>query len=84
MSVFLIASAWSTVLPFSHSVARLELAIADRGPSVPGPVREGHGLTGMRERVQLYGGSMETGPLDDGGFGVRVVLPVGSVPGSAS
>ena len=34
MSVFLIASAWSTVLPLSHSVARLELAIADPHPNV--------------------------------------------------
>src|SRR6185295_19051016 len=34
MSVFLIASASSTVLPFSHSVARLELAIADPQPNV--------------------------------------------------
>ena len=62
----------------------LELEIADRGPAVPGPVREGHGLTGMRERVQLYGGSMETGPLDGGGFGVRVVLPVGTAAGPAT
>ena len=45
---------------------------------------DGHfGLTGMRERVQLYGGSMETGPLDGGGFGVRVVLPVGTAAGPA-
>ena len=34
MSVFLIASASSTVLPFSHSVARLELAIAEPQPNV--------------------------------------------------
>jgi hypothetical protein len=34
MSVFLIASASSTVLPFSHSVARLELAIAEPHPNV--------------------------------------------------
>ena len=34
MSVFLIASASSTVLPLSHSVARLELAIAEPQPNV--------------------------------------------------
>ena len=34
MSVFLMASASSTVLPLSHSVARLELAIAEPHPNV--------------------------------------------------
>ena len=34
MSVFLMARASSTVLPLSHSVARLELAIADPQPNV--------------------------------------------------
>jgi signal transduction histidine kinase len=35
----------------------------------------GHGLVGMRERVRLFGGQMHTGPIDDGGFEVRVRLP---------
>jgi signal transduction histidine kinase len=36
----------------------------------------GHGLIGMRERVQLYDGRMQTGPLPDGGFRVEAVLPL--------
>jgi signal transduction histidine kinase len=39
--------------------------------------RAGHGLTGMRERVSLLGGSLWAGPAPDGGFVVSAVLPLG-------
>ncbi|BCM64957.1 hypothetical protein EASAB2608_00291 [Streptomyces sp. EAS-AB2608] len=38
----------------------------------------GHGLVGMRERVRLVGGSLDTGPLPDGGFRVAARLPLNS------
>jgi signal transduction histidine kinase len=38
----------------------------------------GQGLTGMRERVALLGGSLSAGPAPDGGFAVSAVLPLGS------
>ena len=38
---------------------------------------QGHGLTGMRERVALLGGSLSAGPAPDGGFVVSAVLPLG-------
>jgi signal transduction histidine kinase len=37
----------------------------------------GRGLTGMRERVALFGGELLAGPGPDGGFMVRARLPVG-------
>jgi signal transduction histidine kinase len=48
------------------------LAARATGPSLEG---SGHGIVGMRERVALYGGSVEARPLDDGGFLVRAVIP---------
>ncbi|MGP3689923.1 histidine kinase [Streptomyces sp. IBSNAI002] len=36
----------------------------------------GHGLVGMRERVRLTGGTLDTGPLPDGGFRVAAHLPL--------
>ncbi|MEV3928490.1 sensor histidine kinase [Streptomyces sp. NPDC049944] len=42
----------------------------------------GHGLVGMRERVRLTGGTLDTGTLPDGGFRVSARLPL--QPPSAS
>jgi signal transduction histidine kinase len=35
----------------------------------------GHGLIGMRERVELWGGELEVGPVDGGGYRVGATLP---------
>jgi signal transduction histidine kinase len=35
----------------------------------------GHGLVGMKERAELFGGTLEAGPADDGGYRVRLELP---------
>lgn len=36
----------------------------------------GHGLVGMRERIRLVGGTLDTGPLSDGGFRVAARIPL--------
>ncbi len=55
----------------------LELEIVDDGAGAPRPVTSGgHGLAGMRERVALYGGSLDAGRRPSGGFAVRVLLPI--------
>jgi signal transduction histidine kinase len=57
-------------------------AAAGNGPAGPAGngLRAGHGLTGMRERVALLGGSLTAGPAPDGGFVVSAVLPLGELP----
>lgn len=61
-----------------HSV---ELEVTDDGrTSRSAPVGTGHGLAGMRERVSLYGGTLEAGPGEDGGWRLLARLPLESVP----
>ncbi|GII90383.1 sensor histidine kinase [Sinosporangium siamense] len=50
----------------------LSISVVDDGPGrrVLPDETGGHGLTGMRERVMLYGGAFEAGPRPEGGFGV--------------
>jgi signal transduction histidine kinase len=57
---------------------RLELEVVDDGsPTSPGPAATGQGLIGMRERVALLGGELETGQREGGGFRVAARLPAG-------
>jgi signal transduction histidine kinase len=64
----------------THDSGAVLLRVAN-GPGGPaGPPqndrRPGHGLTGMRERVALLGGSLSAGPAPEGGFVVSAVLPL--------
>jgi signal transduction histidine kinase len=54
----------------------VELEVTDDGRGPLGDHGAGHGLVGMRERVALYGGELESGALNGRGFRVRARLPV--------
>jgi signal transduction histidine kinase len=60
-----------------YGPGELELEIVDdgRGAGDPSQSGSGLGLIGMRERAALHGGQLTAGPLDGGGFAVRVRLP---------
>ncbi|MFE7976609.1 sensor histidine kinase [Streptomyces shenzhenensis] len=65
----------------SEGGARLTVLVVNGPPPAPpaAPLEEGgtgHGLVGMRERVRLVGGTLDAGPLPDGGFRVAAQLPL--------
>jgi signal transduction histidine kinase len=64
-----------------YAPTTLEVIVTDQGPlghHIPANAGDGggQGLAGMRERVALYGGRLEAGPLADGGFSVAASLPL--------
>ncbi len=60
----------------------LEVTVTDDGArsAAPGLPASGHGLAGMRERVELYGGTLESGHRAVGGFEVRATIPLRTEP----
>lgn len=62
----------------AFSAQTVEVEVADDGIGGGPQAASGQGLAGMEERALLYGGSFEAGPVEGGGFRVRVELPTGS------
>ena len=54
----------------------LELEIEDTGAGAKNGTGGGHGLLGMRERVAVFGGRLDTGPKSGGGYAVKARLPL--------
>lgn len=54
---------------------QVRLTVEDDGAPVARAAHDGFGLRGMRERVDLLGGTLHAGPGDAGGWSVRAVLP---------
>jgi len=67
-----------------YGARELEIEVTDDGRGHEGAglngQAPGHGLLGMRERVTLYGGTLQTGPTGRGGYEVRARLPLDPAP----
>ena len=55
----------------------IDLDVRDDGTAAPAPGSPGLGLVGMRERVAVYGGTVEAGPDAAGGWRMHAWLPLG-------
>ncbi|MGC0415971.1 histidine kinase [Embleya sp. AB8] len=64
------------VLTYGERQLTIDASDEGRGRSESGSPYAGHGLTGMRERVDLCGGTLTAGPRPEGGFRVLARLPV--------
>jgi signal transduction histidine kinase len=74
------SAAWVWV---ARDGADVRIEVRDDGAGPRASV-EGHGLAGMRERVSAYGGELDVGPADGGGYLVRARIPVTDVRGAGS
>jgi signal transduction histidine kinase len=66
-------SAWVFV---RHDGDALELEVLDEGEADASSESEGFGLIGMRERIALYGGELEHGRRNGGGYRLQARLPL--------
>jgi signal transduction histidine kinase len=70
------AAATGALVRVGYEPAAVEVVVSDDGRGT-GPVRDGRGLIGLRERVALYGGELRAGRRPARGFELRARLPVG-------
>jgi signal transduction histidine kinase len=61
---------------YLDGAVELEVLDTGRGAAVPPSPSGGRGIPGMRERVMVFGGSLEVGPQPQGGFRVWARLPL--------
>ncbi|MEL5955237.1 sensor histidine kinase [Streptomyces sp. CLV115] len=68
---------------FSAKTVTIEITDDGRTTQAPGPTT-GHGIPGMRERAAAYGGTLQAGPLPDGGWRVSAHITLADAEDDAS
>ncbi|TQM79976.1 signal transduction histidine kinase [Saccharothrix saharensis] len=71
----------SATIEISHDDTDLTVTVTNTRPTRPTLALPSarHGLVGLQERAALLGGKLHTGPLPDGGFQLRLRLPVTAI-----
>ncbi|MFI0895478.1 sensor histidine kinase [Streptomyces sp. NPDC020983] len=75
------ASGASVAVRVAYHPGEVHVEVADTGgtPSPAAASGNGRGLMGLRERLAVYGGTLDAGRRISGGYRVRAVIPVGDV-----
>jgi signal transduction histidine kinase len=63
----------------AYEADRVRVHVENDGTGLAGPghgAEPGHGLIGMRERAELYGGTVDAGASTGGGYVVEATLPI--------
>lgn len=75
------ASSAEVVVVVEENSEQIEILVENSSPkSSPSALTDhsatGYGITGMRERVQILGGTFQAGPISNGGWRNRATIPV--------
>ncbi|MFL6074881.1 MAG: sensor histidine kinase [Mycobacteriales bacterium] len=72
------AAGASVTVTVAYGRDSLRVDVADTGgtPTPAARAGNGRGLVGLRERLAVYGGTLEAGPRPTGGYRVRAVIPL--------
>lgn len=72
------ATGAAVTVAVTHTDDQVAVRVCNEPPAFPADRPElstGRGLTGLRERVELLGGSLDAGVRSEGGFQVHAVMP---------
>ena len=75
------AAGSSATVRVDYGTDRLSIEVTDTGGTRPASADagRGRGLIGLRERLALYGGTLDAGPRIRGGYRLEAVIPLASV-----
>ncbi|HEX6685469.1 MAG TPA: sensor histidine kinase [Candidatus Limnocylindrales bacterium] len=69
-------SGTTVTLSVRREDGNVKLSVVDDGLGASGvPIKDGHGLIGMRERIAVHGGTLRAGPRFAGGWSVEAEIP---------